>query len=60
MTNRAFAPCDVPSKHFKMFLEAGHHTSSGANAQPWHYILVRDPTLKQTIGQCFSKSSGGG
>ena len=53
MTNRAFAPCDIPLDHFKMILEAARHTPSGANAQPWHYIVVRDPAVKQTISRYF-------
>jgi 5,6-dimethylbenzimidazole synthase len=53
MTNRAFAPWEVPRGHFEMILEAARHAPSGANAQPWHYIVVTDPEVKQTIGQCF-------
>ena len=53
MTNRAFAPWDIPREHFEMILEAARHAPSGANAQPWHYIVVTDPAVKQTIGQCF-------
>jgi len=53
MTNRAFAPVEVPREHFEMILEAARHAPSGANAQPWHYIVVMDPAVKQAIGQCF-------
>jgi 5,6-dimethylbenzimidazole synthase len=53
MTNRAFAPWEVPREHFEMIVEAARHAPSGANAQPWHYIVVTDPEVKQTIGQCF-------
>jgi len=53
MTNRAFAPCDIPREHFEMILEAARHAPSGANAQPWHYIIVTDAAAKQAIGQCF-------
>ncbi|MGO9592002.1 MAG: nitroreductase family protein [Candidatus Acidiferrales bacterium] len=53
MTNRAFAAYDVPREHFEMILEAARHAPSGANAQPWHYIVVTDPVVKETIGQCF-------
>jgi nitroreductase len=53
MTNRAFAPFDVPREHFELILEAARHAPSGANAQPWHYVIVSDPVVKQTIGQCF-------
>jgi nitroreductase len=53
MTNRAFAPHDVPREHFEKIIESARHAPSGANAQPWHYIVVTDPAVKQTIGQCF-------
>ena len=53
MTNRAFAPWNIPREHFEMILEAARHAPSGANAQPWHYIVVTDAEVKQTIGQSF-------
>jgi len=53
MTNRAFAPLEVPRAHFELILEAARHAPSGANAQPWHYVIVTDPAVKQTIGACF-------
>src|SRR5579862_2382513 len=53
MTNRAFAPYDVPREHFEMIVEAARHAPSGANAQPWHYIVVTDPAVKGAIGQYF-------
>jgi 5,6-dimethylbenzimidazole synthase len=53
MTNRAFAAYNVPREHFEMILEAARHAPSGANAQPWHYVVVTDPGVKETIGQCF-------
>ena len=53
MTNRAFASYAVPREHFELILEAARHAPSGANAQPWHYIVVTDPAVKQEIGQAF-------
>jgi nitroreductase len=53
MTNRAFAPHQVPREHFEMILEAARHAPSGANAQPWHYVVVTDPAVKETIGSLF-------
>ncbi len=53
MTNRAFAPYEVPKEHFEMILEAARHAPSGANAQPWHYIIVTDPAMKVRIGEFF-------
>jgi 5,6-dimethylbenzimidazole synthase len=53
MTNRAFAPCEIPREHYEMILEAARHAPSGANAQPWHYIVIRDAAVKQAISQYF-------
>lgn len=53
MTNRAFAPWEVPREHFEMILEAARHAPSGANSQPWHYIVVTEAAVKQAIGQAF-------
>jgi nitroreductase len=53
MTNRAFAPGEIPREHVEMILEAARHAPSGANAQPWHYVVVTDPAVKRAIGQCF-------
>ena len=53
MTNRAFAPWDVPKAHYEMILEAARHSPSGANSQPWHFIVVTDPETKRAIGQLF-------
>jgi len=53
MTNRAFAPAEIPRAHVEMILEAARHAPSGANAQPWHYVVVTDPDVKRAIGQCF-------
>src|SRR6266478_6654422 len=53
MTNRAFAPAEIPRAHVEMILEAARHAPSGANAQPWHYVVVTNPDVKHAIGQCF-------
>jgi len=53
MTNRAFAPYQVPREHFELILEAARHAPSGANAQPWHYVVVTDPAVKETLGAYF-------
>jgi len=54
MTNREFVPSyNVPEEHFKMILEAARHAPSGANAQPWHYIVVNDPATREALTKCF-------
>ncbi len=52
-TSRAFAPCEIPRQHYEMILEAARHGPSGANAQPWHYIVVEDDDVKARIAQLF-------
>lgn len=50
MTNREFVPdYKVPRRHFEMILEAARHAPSGANAQPWHYIVVNDPAAREKL-----------
>ena len=54
MTNREFvAGYEVPKAHFEMILEAARHAPSGANAQPWHYIVVNDPATREALTKCF-------
>jgi nitroreductase len=54
MTVRAFDPAHtVPREHYEMILEAARHSPSGANAQPWHFIVVTDQDLKNRIMEYF-------
>jgi len=36
-----------------MILEAARHAPSGANAQPWHFIVVSDQDMKNRIADYF-------
>jgi len=54
ITSRQFDPdCEIPNEHYEMILEAARHAPSGANAQPWHYIVIRDSQVKQEIADYF-------
>src|SRR5213596_2598598 len=54
LTTRQFDPaCVVPREHYDLILEAARHAPSGANAQPWHYIIVTDPETKKKIADYF-------
>ncbi|MEX2525313.1 MAG: nitroreductase family protein [Gammaproteobacteria bacterium] len=54
ITTRSFdADYDVPKEHYELILEAARHAPSGANAQPWHYIVVTEPAIKQAIADYF-------
>ena len=45
---RRFKPDPVPEEYVEKVLEAGRWAMSGANAQPWELIVVRN---KETIGK---------
>ena len=54
MTVRAFdSSSTVPREHCEMILEAARHSPSGANAQPWHFIVVTQQDLKDRIMEYF-------
>jgi 5,6-dimethylbenzimidazole synthase len=54
VTTRQFQPdYVVPREHYEMILDAARHAPSGANAQPWHYIVVTEPALKRDIADYF-------
>ncbi len=54
VTVRKFdADATIPDEHFELILEAARHAPSGANAQPWQFIVVRDSMIKQQITDYF-------
>lgn len=54
MTTRQFDPSyTVPREHYALIMEAARHAPSGANAQPWHYVIVTRPETKKAIADYF-------
>ena len=54
ITTRQFdSEYEMPKEHYELVLEAARHAPSGANAQPWHYIVIRDPEVKREIADYF-------
>src|SRR5260221_10273474 len=45
-TVRDFAPDPVPDEVLRLAIEAAHAAPSGANQQPWTFVVVRDPEVK--------------
>ena len=48
-TVRDFAPTPVPAGVIDHCLGAALTAPSGANMQPWHFVVVRDPAAKHSI-----------
>ena len=46
---RKFAPDDVPEEMINQMLEAARLAPSGGNVQPWSFLVVRNPELKQKL-----------
>lgn len=54
ITTRAFdSTYEVPREHYELILDAARHAPSGANTQPWHYIVVTEAAAKQKIADYF-------
>jgi 5,6-dimethylbenzimidazole synthase len=54
MTNREFdGAYEVPREHYELIIESARHAPSGANAQPWHYIVITDPDVKRQLSKHF-------
>lgn len=48
-TIRHFSDREVPREVIDDCLAAAHSAPSGANRQPWHFVVVTDPGLKRAI-----------
>ena len=54
VTVRRFDPdYVVPDEHYELILEAARHAPSGANSQPWQFVVVRDAEIKRQISDYF-------
>jgi nitroreductase len=54
ITTRAFqADHVVPREHYELIVDAARHAPSGANAQPWNFIVITDPGVKRQISDYF-------
>jgi nitroreductase len=53
---RRFDGRKIPDEHVEQILEAGRWAPSGANAQPWRFIVVtKRETLKAIAERCYYK-----
>jgi 5,6-dimethylbenzimidazole synthase len=46
---RKFRPDPLPDGAIEKILEAGRWAMSGANGQPWEFIVVTDPSVKEAL-----------
>lgn len=48
---RIYQDIPVPQDLILQILEAGRWAPTGANLQPWHFIVVKDPETRKRIGE---------
>ena len=53
---RRFKPDPVPDELVKKILEAGRWAMSGANGQPWEFIVVKDKEIKNKLAAAGSEA----
>jgi nitroreductase len=57
---RTFTDEEVPDELVHQVLTAAIHGPSGSNTQPWHFIVVRDPTVKHAISEVYEEARASG
>jgi nitroreductase len=57
---RSFTDEAVPDDLINQVLTAAIHGPSGSNSQPWHFIVVRDPAVKQAISEVYEEARAAG
>ncbi|HEY3108290.1 MAG TPA: nitroreductase family protein [Chloroflexota bacterium] len=48
---KEYTPEPIPDPVVEEILEVGRWSASGANRQPWQVLVVRDPEVKQRLGE---------
>jgi nitroreductase len=53
---RNFTDEDVPDELVDCVLTAAIHAPSGSNTQPWHFIVIRDKSVKNAISEVYEEA----
>jgi 5,6-dimethylbenzimidazole synthase len=54
---RGFLPEPIPDELLHRLLEAAHNAPSVGLMQPWRFIVVRDPAVRQKVHEIFLKAN---
>ena len=55
MSVRKFRPDPIPEETINKILEVARWAMSGANSQPWEFIVVTDPDIKKQLRDAYSE-----
>ena len=53
---RRFKPDPIPDEDIHAALEAATKAPSGSNLQPWRFIVIREPELKEKFGKLYHEA----
>jgi nitroreductase len=53
---RRLRPDPIPEADLRDVLEAAIHAPNGGNAQPWRFIVLRDPDLRRQFGALYREA----
>ena len=54
-TCRGFTADPVPDEYIEYMLEAARWAPSGANAQPWSFIVIKDPDVRKQVLDAYNE-----
>ena len=46
---RKFKPDPIPDDYIMKILDAAHYAMSGANSQPWEFVVVKKPEIREKL-----------
>jgi nitroreductase len=50
---RRFKPDPIPEEDIEKILEAGRWAMSGGNGQPWEFIVIKDPQIREKVSEAY-------
>ena len=53
---RRFKPYPVPDQLLHQVLDAAIRAPSGSNSQPWVFLVLKDPQVKQQVGTLYKRA----
>ncbi len=54
---RKLKPDPIPDEYVNKILEIGRWAMSGANGQPWEFVVVKDPKIKKELFRVYAEEN---
>lgn len=51
---RKFTPDPIPEEHLRQIVDCARLAPSGSNAQPWHFLVIRNRDVLQRMSEAIS------